>query len=347
MYKKKIKKIALLLAAFIFLTGCQASAPKAVEPQKRTNFLLGTIIEITIFEECEDAVFQKAFDRISKIEKKMTINNAQTSEIINLNANGINRPVSISEDTFQVLEKGIYYSTLSNGSFDISIGSMVKLWNIGTDQAAIPDPVEIQKILPLVNYKDIILNKSNLTAQIRQEGMIIDLGAIAKGYAADEVKRVLLENGVSSAIISLGGNILCVGEKPDGSPWRVGVQNPFDLRGEYLGIMEVKDQSVVSSGDYERYFEKDGVRYHHIIDPSTGYPCNNELTSVSIISDISIDGDGLSTTTFLMGLEKGMEFVENLEGIEAVFVTKDKNVYRTSGVKDAFTLTNKEFKIVE
>jgi thiamine biosynthesis lipoprotein len=175
--------------------------------------------------------------------------------------------------------------------------------------------------------------------------MKVDLGAIAKGYAADEVARILKENGVKHAIINLGGNVMTIGGNPNGKPWRIGIQDPYNPRGEYLGILPIKDKTVVTSGTYERYFIENGKRYHHILDPDTGYPTDNKLDSVSIITDKSIDGDGLSTSTLLLGLDEGMKLIEKLENVEAIFVTSDKQVYVSSGLKKDFTLTNPAFKL--
>ncbi len=176
--------------------------------------------------------------------------------------------------------------------------------------------------------------------------MQVDLGAIAKGYAADEVAKILKENGVQHAIINLGGNVLTLGGNLEDKPWKIGIQNPFNQRGEYLGIISVQDETIVTSGTYERYFEQDGKKYHHILDPMTGYPVENDIASVSIITKKSIDGDGNSTSVLLLGLDKGMKFIENQAGVDAIFVTYDKKIYVTSGIKDRFTITNKEFTLM-
>ena len=168
--------------------------------------------------------------------------------------------------------------------------------------------------------------------------MGINLGAIAKGYIADKMKDYLLEEGVESAIIDLGGNVLCVGQRPDGSPFRIGVQMPFADRSETAAVMEISDKSVVSSGIYERYFEQDGVLYHHILNPSTGYPYENDLVSVTIISDESVDGDGLSTTCFALGLDKGMELINSLPDVQAVFITEDYQLHYSEDFENQITL---------
>jgi thiamine biosynthesis lipoprotein len=175
--------------------------------------------------------------------------------------------------------------------------------------------------------------------------MIIDLGAIAKGYAADEVSKVLKENAVEHAIINLGGNVFAMGKNFDGDLWKVGIQDPFSQRGDIIGMIEVENKSIVTSGIYEKYFEKDGKKYHHILNTSTGYPCDNSIAGVSIVSEKSIDGDAISTSVFSLGLEDGMKFINTIPGVECIFITKDKQVYITTGLKDNFKITNEEFTL--
>jgi len=346
----KLKNVFIIIVClFVFsLTACSTSKYSTTtgKPITKSNFLLGTIIEISLYDNQDEAIIDKAFDRIKQIEAKMTINNAETSEIIALNkASGISE-VNISSDTFEVLERGKYYSELTDGRFDITVGSIVKLWNIGTDYAAVPAPDILDQKRRLIDYRKLQLDRSKLTAKLDQKNMQVDLGAIAKGYAADEVAKILKENGVQHAIINLGGNVLTLGGNLEDKPWKIGIQNPFNQRGEYLGIISVQDETIVTSGTYERYFEQDGKKYHHILDPMTGYPVENDIASVSIITKKSIDGDGNSTSVLLLGLDKGMKFIENQAGVDAIFVTYDKKIYVTSGIKDRFTITNKEFTLM-
>jgi thiamine biosynthesis lipoprotein len=337
------------------LTSCSTNPP-ATEPTKsdpipsqpltKSDFLLGTIVDITIYDKQDEAIIDKALDRIREIESRMTINNADTSEIIALNEAAGTSAVKVNSDTFDVLERGKYYSELSKGRFDITVGPLVKLWNIGTDYAAVPDPNILKEKLQLIDFSKLQLDRSTLTAKLDDPGMQVDLGAIAKGYAADEVAEILKENGVQHAIINLGGNVLTIGGNMKGNPWKIGIQDPFNPRGEFMGIITIEDKTVVTSGTYERYFEQDGKRYHHILDPRTGYPTDNEVASVSIITNKSMDGDGNSTSVLLLGLEEGMKFVESQEGVDAIFVTNDKKVYITSGLKDVFTVTNSQFTLM-
>ncbi|MCR1935188.1 FAD:protein FMN transferase [Clostridium tepidum] len=340
----KIKYINILLLC-IFLpsifVGCNS---KSEEPVSRETYLMGTIINIKAYGKNADKAVQASVDKISDIENKMSLN-ISTSEINKINKNAGIAPVKVSKNTFDVVKASLIYSEKTKGSFDITVEPLVSLWGIGTDKARIPSKDEISNALSLINYKDVVINEKESTIMLKRKGQAIDLGAIAKGYTADELKKVLLNYNVSSAFLNLGGNVYVLGNKPDKTPWKIGVQNPLEPRGDYLGIVSVSDKSVVTSGNYERFFERNGKRYHHIFDTKTGYPAEKGLISVSIISDKSIDGDALSTSVYTLGLDEGKKLIESLKDVEAVFVTNDKKVYITSGLKDIFKLTNTDFKL--
>lgn len=346
MLKIARQKFILVIAMILLfnLSGC--SMPESGKPMSKTNYLLGTLVEISIFDKNNPRIIDEVFSRISEIERKMTINNAETSEIIALNESSGKSAVKLSPDTFYVVERGKYYSEFSGGRFDITIGPVVKMWNIGTDYAAVPDAGKLEEAVRLVDYNKLTMNSKDHTAKLEAAGMKVDLGAIAKGYAADEAARILMEKGVEHAIINLGGNITTIGGNLKDEPWKIGIQDPFNPRGDFLGIVNVKDKTVVTSGTYERYFEKDGKKYHHILDPQNGYPIENGLTSVSIITGSSINADALSTTSMLLGLNDGMKMIESLDDVEAIFVTDDKKIYTSSGLKDNFTLTKSEFQLI-
>ncbi|NEZ70652.1 FAD:protein FMN transferase [Clostridium botulinum] len=340
----KIKYVTILLLCIclpLVFVGCNS---KSEEPVSRETYLMGTIINIKAYGKNADKAIQASVDKISDIENKMSLN-ISTSEVNKINKNAGISPVKVSKNTFDVVKASLIYSEKSKGSFDITVEPLVSLWGIGTDKARIPSKDEISNALKLINYKDVIINEKESTVMLKRKGQAIDLGAIAKGYTADELKKVLLNYNVSSAFLSLGGNVYVLGNKPDKTPWKIGVQNPLEPRGDYLGIVSVSDKSVVTSGNYERFFERNGKRYHHIFDTKTGYPAEKGLISVSIISDKSIDGDALSTSVYTLGLDEGKKLIESLNNVEAVFVTKDKKVYITSGLKDTFKLTNTDFKL--
>ena len=267
------------------------------------------------------------------------------SDISNININSGENYQVISKETFSLLKSAIKYSELTKGAFDPTIRPLVNLWAIGTDLETIPNKEEIDEKLKLVNYKNIIFNDDNTSIKLEYKNQSLDLGGIAKGHAADVIKDILIKNNIKNGIIDLGGNIYALGEKQDKTPWRVGIQDPFTSRGNSIGIISVKNKSVVTSGYYEKYFIRDEKKYHHILNPLTGYPSESDIISVTIISDKSIDGDGLSTGLYIMGLDKSTRLIESLKGVDAIFITDNKQVYTTSGIKNNFILTNDEFKL--
>lgn len=342
--RKNIIIIIVLITVFLF--GCSNNENiKSNLPISKTDFYLGTVINIKIYDKEDEAILEKAFERIKDIESKMS-KDIEDSEVSKINENAGLNFVEISEDTYNVIEKSIYYSEISKGYFDITIGPLVKLWNIGNENARVPSQDEINSNLNKIDYKNILLSKANNSVMLKNNDMVIDLGGIAKGYIADEIVELLKDNDVNSAIIDLGGNIFALGNKDSNKKWTIAIQNPFSIRGEYIGIIEVENSSIVTSGVYERFLEFEGKKYHHILNPYTGLPVENDLAGVSIISNKSIDGDALSTSIFSLGLKAGIELVEKIDNVEAVFITNDKEVYITSGLKDVLQITDKEFKII-
>jgi len=303
----------------------------------KSDFYLDTLVDIKIYDPNEDseAIIDKAMARIDELEKLLSVH-IENSDLFNIKENAGIKPVKVSDETLYVLKKSIKYAQLSNGHFDITTGPLVDLWAIDPPNGHVPTEEELKETLPKIDYKKIIIDEQNKTVMLQDKGMIANLGAIAKGYIADEVKTVLLDNGVKHGIINLGGNVLLVDNKPDNIDFKIGVQDPSSDRGAYLGLLNAKDISIVSSGNYERYFEVDGKRYHHILDPFTGFPTENEIQQITILSKKSIDGDGLSTTGFLLGLDGAMNLIESLEDIEAIFITVDNKIYLTSGVGEQF-----------
>ncbi len=337
----------LLVFVLLLVTGCakKEKTPTAYEPVSQNKYLLGTIVNITLYDNAEQEIFDEIFSAIEKIEKEMTINNALDSEVIEINQQAGVDYVQVSEQTFEVIKTGLAYSKLGNGNFDITVGPLVKLWEIGFEDAHVPSEEEIKESLEHIDYHKVLLDEENHAVKLEDAGMQLDLGGIAKGYAADVAASIIKEHGNQAAIINLGGNVYAYGEKANGDSFKIGVQNPFSPRGAYLGILSVKDQTVVTSGTYERFFEQDGTVYHHILDPKTGYPVENNLESVTIVTESSMSADALSTMTFVLGLEKGLNLVESLDDVEALFITKDHQLYASSGFLNNFELTDDSFTI--
>ncbi len=354
--KLRMRKKFLLFVIVLVAICISACSKLEIEPYKNLekvpyeneDFAMGTVITQRIYDSNAQEISKRVMDRIRKIEDDMTINKSG-GEIDKLNASAGVGFVELNEDAIYVLVKSKEFSKISNGAFDVMIGPLVKEWDVFSDNPSVPSMKRIDDLLSLVNYEDITIDKNISKAKLEKKSQVVDLGGIAKGYAGDKAIELYREHKVKSAFISIGGNIVLLGSKPDGSLWKVGVRNPRGPEGSYIGVISAKDKAIVSSGDYQRYFEKDGVRYHHIIDPRTGYPADSGLIGTTIISELSIDADALSTATFVLGLEKGMELIERLEGVEAVFITNEKKIYITKGLSNSFEFEdeNNEYEYVE
>lgn len=335
----------LLLCLCFLLTGCQSAVVKET-PVSRTQFVLGTVVTIDLYDKGTEAILDKAFDRLLELENLMSAN-LEASEIGKVNSHAGKEAVVVSDDTFTVIKQGLYYGDLSQGAFDISMEPVVHLWNIGTDQAKVPDMSVLEDVMKCVDYKEVVLDEEAQSVFLPQEGMGLDLGGIAKGYAADEIVKLLEAEGVTKAMLNLGGNVYAMGTKASNSQWKIGIQNPFDSRNAYFGVVAIANKSVVTSGPYERYFEENGKRYHHIFDVETGMPVDNNLASISVIADVSMDGDALSTTLYALGIDRGMPLVESLDGVECIFVTEDKAVTISSGLEAIFSLEDSEYHFAQ
>ncbi len=321
-----------------------AQTKKIITTQE--SFQIGTHITIKVYDDKEvpNDVFDQIFGLIDIYENRVS-KTISTSEVSNINENAGVEPVAVSDAVIDLVEIGQNYAALTDGLFDVTIGPLVDLWGIGTDHAAVPSDDARLTEMSKIDYQKIEIKPLDKTIFLKETGMEIDLGAIAKGYIADRVKDLILELGYDHAIINLGGNVLTVGTKPNSDAWQVGVRDPQSSSGNTMGILKLEDNSIVSSGIYERFFNAGDTRYHHIINPKTGSPEFNGMYSVSIVSDTSVDGDALSTSVFLLGLEKGFALVESLSNVEAVFVMEDQSVYVTSGLGDRFILTEKSYVI--
>jgi thiamine biosynthesis lipoprotein len=314
----------------------------------QNSFQLDTYITISIYDETQapDDVFEEIFQRIDYYEN-MISKTIESSELAQVNAMAGIEPVAVSDDLYGLIEKGIYYGDVSNGKFDITIGPLVDLWGIGTDHAAVPDPADIEAAIQLIDYKKVELDAQAHTVYLTDPNMEIDLGGIAKGYIADQIKSFILSLGYDSAIINLGGNVLTVGTKPGATTWSIGIREPVADSTDLSCVLSLEDDSVVSSGVYERFFYDGDTRYHHILNPATGYPEQNDMLSVSIITPSSVDGDALSTTLFLMGLEDGYAYAQADPDIEALFIMSDGSIYMTSGLDSKFLLMNNNYHVEE
>ncbi|CAM3053559.1 FAD:protein FMN transferase [Hathewaya histolytica] len=344
--KKKYLILSLIITTAFTLCSCSMQSSSKSSPLSKTEFLMGTTVSVSLYDNKKEDILNKSFQKIKEIENEISINKNGT-ELDKINNLSGKEKVNAKNTTYDIIKKGLYYSEQSKGSFDITIGPLVKLWSIGLPEEKLPTKKEIDEKKALINYKDLEINDSSHSVYLKKPGMIIDLGGIAKGYTADEVIKILNENNVKSALVDLGGNLFALGRNPkNNNPWKIGIQDPKNSRGKIVGSISVENKSVVTSGIYERYFKKDGIRYHHILNPFTGYPYNNELAGISIVSAKSVDGDALSTFIFSKGLNEGKKIIEKYDGVDAIFITKDNKIYLTSGLKGNFTKTNENYKLI-
>ncbi len=330
-----MRRFQLLTAALLLTSLCSGCSTTKKEPLSvmRTEEMLGTFISITAYGEKEATLSEAvdaAFERAGELEQILSPTIAH-SELNAVNAAAYEQDVLVSDPLWHVLTQAQYYSALSDGALDCTIGDLIDLWGIGTDQARLPSPDEIQGILRKDSYTLLTTDTATRTVRFQEEGLTLQFGAVAKGYIADEMKAVLQEYGVESGLLVLGGNIMTIGDKPSGEPWKIAITDPFTMN-QIAANLTVTDQSVVTSGNYERYFEENDVRYHHILDPETGYPSDSGLVSATIIADSSLTCDALSTAAFVLGAEEGMALIESLEDTECIFITESGEFLTSSGI---------------
>jgi FAD:protein FMN transferase len=295
---------------------------------------LGTVNSIHVPCCIDKGTVDLAVERVNEIDDRMSVFK-QNSDIYRVNYNSGASFFPVHTDTFELIKKAAFFSALSEGAFDVTVSPLIELWGIGRKVISVPETDDIEDARSLTDYKSIIIDEENLSVMLKKRGQRIDLGGIAKGYAADEVKRILLEHGIKNAIINLGGNVVAIGMSPANENWIIGIQNPFAQTGAFIGTVDLKDETAVTSGLNEKYFIRDGIRYHHIIDPRTGMPADTGIASVTVIGGCSADMDGLSTAVFVLGIEKGINMIRKL-GAEALIIGTSGSVLITEGLKSRF-----------
>ncbi len=341
MKKRFIVGIAFICCC-LSLVGCSKEEIKesttqietsSEEPVTKEIFAMDTYMTLSAYGKNAAKALDVAEEEIKNIEELVSTGK-DTSEISILNKGGSHK---VSKTTGYMIERSLELYKKTNGAFDISIYPVMKIWGFTDQNYKIPDKKELKQTLKKVDASKVQYDSKSQQVTFKNKGMEIDLGGIAKGYTSDRVIEILKENGVDSAVISLGGNVKTLNKKPDGSDWRIAVEDPKDSS-KFVGILTLSDKAVITSGGYQRYFEQDGQRYHHIIDPSTGYPANSGLTSVSIVAKDGTLADGLSTSLFIMGKEKASDYWrEHSDEFDAVLVEDDGTVLVTEGLKDCFT----------
>jgi FAD:protein FMN transferase len=304
----RIAVISIFFIGFAFV-----SCSSAVEP--RTEMVMGTVCTVNAYGDGTAKLYDELFARLHKIENDFSVN-IDTSEVSLINKAAGQHAVPVSSGVLFVIQTSLKYAELTGGAFDPTVGPLVKIWGINTDHARLPSQQEITAALALINWRGVVITKNTDgtgTVMLDRPGMALDLGGIVKGYAADELTVILKARKAKRAIIDLGGNIYVYGTKKDGSLWNVGVKDPADPEGKPAVIVSLANSTVVTSGVYERFFIQNGIRYHHILDTTTGYPARTGLLSSTIVCESSIAADALSTSVFVLGEEKGMALLQKIE----------------------------------
>lgn len=351
---KTIRMTGALLVLASMLGGCGSEPAErtgtaqaaAVEPVSATFYVYDTVATIKIYDpKATERHLDDIRDLLGKIDLELSRTN-EDSDLYQVNAEAGRTAVHVSQGTFDVVKMAVRYAKETDGLLDPSIGPLINLWNIGHEHAKVPDKAQLEAARRLTDYRRITFDEAQRTIKLERPGMVLDLGSIGKGYAADQVSLYLREHGLDSALINLGGSsIVAVGAKPGGANWNVGLQDPDQSRGSQLGTIRINDETIDSSGVYERFFMQGGVRYHHILDPRTGYPTQNGLKSITIVSERATDADALSTAAFVMGLEDGMAYIERQPGVEAFFVTDDNVIHATQGLRDRIMLSSELYRM--
>lgn len=331
-----MKKLLAVLTALLMLLALAACSPEPEEEPELTTkdiFAMDTYMSVKVYGKEGEKAAELAEKEIHRLDKLLSTG-SESSEVGSINEQGSG---TLSEDGRVLLEKSLELYDLTDGAFDVSIYPVMKLWGFTDQDYKVPSDSKLKDALALVDAGDIVFDEKTGEVSFAKDGMAIDFGGIAKGYTSQRLTELVKETGAESALINLGGNVQTVGTRPDGQDWRIGIQDPKDEE-DVIGVVAGHDMAVITSGGYERFFEEDGVRYHHIIDPSTGYPANNGLISVTIVCDDGMTADGLSTALFVMGKEKAMDFWKAHKDLfQCVLVDDEGNLYVSEGLKESFS----------
>ena len=354
-----MKKVGLLCGLLVpVLTGCFGVVPTASNLEhSRIEISMETPVQIRIFdiachEENKDercGLLDRAFELIFDLERRWTVHDVG-GEVERINEMAGIAPVVVEADTFYLIEQAIYYSIDSDRLFNATIGPLTRMWNISMEGARRPSDHEITAVLPLLDPTRVIMDAEASTVFLEEEGMRLDLGAIAKGYMADLVSALLTNNGIERALLIIGGEVLAVGGRHEGTPFRVGIRTPFleQHSDDLVGTLPLYNQAAVTSGTYNRYLADQETRtiYHHIFDSRTGLPFDTDIISITVVADTGLLGEVYSTIVFALGVEKGMAYVEAHPHIEALLISTDNGIYLSSGLRDGFELIlTDEFEI--
>jgi FAD:protein FMN transferase len=310
------------------------------EVNRRQIGIMDTVVTVRVYAPSHqegDRVIQDIFAFMEELEGELS-RHIPGSPVDQVNDNAGRAPVTVPQSVMDVVQRALDLGRQTGGAFDITVAPLVDLWAIGTEKARVPTEGELKERLAYVDYTRVQVDAAARRIFLPEEGMALDLGGVAKGYIVDRSIAALKEQGIDSAYLDAGGDIRVLGSKPDGTPWRIGIRHPRDRNGVFAVLPLGPDLAVVTSGDYQRYFDEEGRRYHHILDPETGYPARKGLASVTVIASDTMTADILSTAFFVLGAQKSLAIVEEMPGVEAVFITEDLEVYMSSGVRDIIEL---------
>lgn len=342
MKKRFFKLLIYILCSCWVLSGCSLSQDKI--PVKKEFFALDTVIDFTFYSDNDNAdkAAQEAYREIKRLENLFSTT-IEDSDVYKINSNS-GSYVTVSEDTINIISLSKELSEKTSGDFDISVYPVVKAWGFTTEKYTVPSENDLKELRKKVDYSKIEIDKENSAVKI-ENGMAIDLGAVAKGYISKKVEKLLKANGETSAIVSLGGSITTIGEKPNSQQWNIAVTDPFNTNGTFCTI-KTKETSVITSGSYQRFFQKDGITYHHIIDPKTGKPSDSGLVSATVITDDPVRGDVLSTAFFIKGKDEIEKEYNKYKNIDFILIDENKNVYISKGLENNIELSE-EYKDVK
>ena len=330
---------AIAIVILVFTIIAIAIYNKKPSEIKYTRTLMGTVVEITLIGSDDarlNAAAEAAFDEIKRLEGLMS-HYKDDSDVAKINRAAGKEAITISKETMDVIDASLKLSQITNGTFDITMGVLGKVWHFTKDdrgEMTVPSQAEVEKLLPLIDYRQIIIDKKNNTAKLAKQGMRINLGGIAKGYITGKAVEMLKRHGIKKCIVHAGGDMVVFQEAND-TPWLIGIQDPRN-KDKLIGTIGAVNTAIATSGDYERFFIKDNIRYHHIIDPSTGFPAEKS-TVVTITAKDPMLADALSTAVFVMGPIDGMKLIEELPDVEGLIIGADKTITMSSGFKEIYT----------
>ena len=334
-----LNALTILLCLGIFVSAC--GKPESFV-HRRSQFLMGTLVEISVFEKDKDIAhlaIQNAFNEIQRMEELMSTR-IPGSEISKINRSAGLGPVPVSAEVFAVIEQALYWAEQTNGALDISLEPVQKLWDFDGNHSSLPDKNALEQALSKVGYRKIQLK--NQTVFLTEKGMGLHLGAIAKGYAVDRAIKILKESNIHHALVNAGGDLKTLGLRPDQTAWKIGLQHPRKPE-SLLASFSLSGKAAATSGDYQKYFDHEGTRYHHILNPKTGYPVPGVMSAM-VVAETVMDADALSTALFVMGAKRGLAFINSLNDTEGILVDQDKTPYLSQGMEDLADFSLESFK---